>query len=124
MLVKISEPQFTVFFHIKDITRITPLFTGRKVDYYALELTSSTRSIKLSIQQLNRLIPFLSYVDLSINLDEPEELTAPLDEEFNNTISELLDMAIQSPATRPQHDSLRQRLQEAQTILKPWNTPP
>jgi hypothetical protein len=100
MLIKITEQTHTVFFQIEDIVRIIPIFLFREVDYYRLDLKGGFH-IKISITQLTRLTPFLSYVDLSINLDKPEELTIPLDEDFDRTMSELLDMAIKSPNPCP-----------------------
>jgi hypothetical protein len=103
MLIKITEPTHTVFFQIEDIIRVIPVFLFREVDYYRLDLKGGFH-IKLSNRQLNRLIPFLGYIDLSIELDEPQELTIPPDEEFEQTISELLDMAIKSPSPCPNSD--------------------
>lgn len=101
MLIKITEPTYTIFFRPEDIIRIVPVFSQREIDYYRLELKHESQCIQLSPQQLDRLTPFLSYVDLSIDLDEPEQLTVPLDEDFDKTISELLDMAIKSPLPSP-----------------------
>lgn len=108
VLVKIAEKKASILFQVKDITRITPIFVNGKLECYGLELTCDIHRIKLSPAQFDRLLPFLGYVDLSRDLDEPEELTTPLDEEFNNTISELLDMAIASPSTFPQHQDLKE----------------
>jgi hypothetical protein len=95
MLIKITEQTHTVFFQIEDIIRIIPVFLFQEVDYYRLDLKCGFH-IKISITQLTRLNPFLSYVDLSIDLDKPEELTMSLDEDFDRTMSELLDFGIKS----------------------------
>ncbi len=102
-LIKIAGNKASILFRIKDITRITPILLDGKLDCYGLDLTCEPHRIKLSPVQFDRLIPFLSYIGLSSGLEE-EELTAPLEEEdFDRTISELLDMAIASPSIRPQH---------------------
>jgi hypothetical protein len=108
MLVKIVEPKFTVFFDIKDITRITPVFAGEDVDYYALKLANSSGIIQLSTRQLERLTPFLGYIDLDLDLARREEITIPLEgEDFEHLMSELLDEAIRSPSVRPTIDHLK-----------------
>lgn len=99
VLVKIAGNKASVIFRIKDITRITPIILNGKLYCYGLELTCEPHRIKLSPAQFNRLLPFLSYVDLS--RDSEEELTAPLNEDFDETISELLDMAIESQPSTP-----------------------
>jgi hypothetical protein len=102
VLIKIAGTKATYLFLAKDITRITPILLDGKLDSYALDLTREHKSIHLSPQQFDRLLPFLGYVDLSRDLEQVEELTTPLDE-FEQTISELLDMAIASPSIRPKH---------------------
>ncbi len=99
-LIKIAGNKASILFRIKDITRITPILLDGKLDCYGLDLTCEPHRIKLSPAQFDRLIPFLSYVDLSRDLEE--ELTAPLEEEdFDRTISDLLDMAIESQPSTP-----------------------
>jgi hypothetical protein len=102
VLIKIPGNKASIIFLVADITRITPILLQGKLDCYGLELTDEPHRIKLTPAQFDRLLPFLGYVDLTRDMEEPEELTAPLDEEFNRTISELLDMAIASPSPRPQ----------------------
>jgi hypothetical protein len=100
VLIKIAGNKASVIFRIKDITRITPILLNGKLDCYGLELTCEPHRIKLSPAQFDRLLPFLSYIDLS--RDSEEELTAPLEEEdFDQTISDLLDMAIESQPPTP-----------------------
>jgi hypothetical protein len=99
VLIKLAGTKATCIFLAKDITRITPILVGSNLEGYALELTREHKSIHLSPQQFDRLIPFLGYIDLSRDLDE--ELPTVLDEEFEEIIGELLDRAIKSPSIRP-----------------------
>jgi hypothetical protein len=104
VLIKIPGNKASIIFLVKDITRITPVLLHGKLDCYGLELTDEPHRIKLTPAQFDRLLPFLGYVDLSRDLEEPEELTASLNEEFDRTMSELLDMAIAFPSPCPQSD--------------------
>ncbi len=96
MLVKITEPTFTVIFRSEDITRITPVLVEGELDFYYLELTRMREKLKLSIEQVKRLTACLLYVDLSIDLDEDktELLEKPEADDFDRIMSDLLDMAI------------------------------
>ena len=101
VLIKIAETKATCIFLAKDITRITPIFAGRELEGYALELIRELKSIHLSPQQFDRLLPFLSYVDLNRDLDD-KGLPISADQKFDQVMSELLDIAIASPSIRPQ----------------------
>lgn len=122
-LIKIAGNKASILFRIKDITRITPILLDGKLDCYGLDLTCEPHRIKLSPAQFDRLIPFLSYVDLSRDLEE--ELTAPLEEEdFDRTISDLLDMAIESQPSTPNPWLLVKKWIIVPCSIAAWRKPP
>jgi hypothetical protein len=70
MLIKITEPDFTVVFRPCDVVRIVPILLDGDVDGYFLDLAKTSIRLHLSIGQANRLFKLLPTVDISIDLDE------------------------------------------------------